>query len=137
MGLRLYQDSNFDVAEIAGQVPGEFLALGQSADTTNTETLVMRRDRWHRCFLEAFIGFWEVLSDEQIADLFDDYAGGTRVYLLARFELGGQRVLQATCQRIAVEGAHISIMFERGAVILREKDPSDPDSASVLEFRAA
>jgi len=134
---RAYQDSKFEVTEVGGHVPSEFFALGDLAEEMNPEALVMRmgKDRWHRCFLDAFLGFWEVLSDQQIAEVLDDYGGAHRVDLLARFDLTGQRVLEATCDRNAAEGTRISIAFERGSVILRELDPSDPHSASGLEFR--
>jgi hypothetical protein len=134
---RAHQNWTFQVTEIVGHVPYEFFALGESADEMNPEALVMRtgKDRWHRCFLDAFLGFWEVLSDEQIAEVLNDYGGAPRVDLLARFDLIGQRVLQATCERSPAEGTRISLEFEGGSVILRSLDPSDPDSASVLEFR--
>ena len=136
---RIYQDADFEVAEIAGHVPIEFLALGEAADEMVPETLLVciGRDRWHRCFLDAFLGFWEVYSEAQIAQVFDDYDGVPRVDLLARFSLTGKRILRAACQRTASEGTRLSIVFESGSVLLREIDPLDPDSASALEFHPA
>jgi hypothetical protein len=131
-----YQAPEFDVAEIGGHVLSEFVALGESAQNSSPEILLMRTaaGRWHRCFLDASLGFWDVLSDDQAAEAFEDYAGVPRVDVLKRFSLGGQRVLQATCERAAAEGTRISIVFEMGSVVLRESDPSNPDSLSLLEF---
>ena len=130
-----HQDAKFEVTEIAGELAAELFALGESAVEMRPETLIMRTatNRWHRCFLDAFIGFWHALTEEQAAEVFEDYEDIPRVDLLARFGLGQQHLLQATCDRTAA-GTRISIVFETGSVILREIDPRDPDSESVLEF---
>jgi hypothetical protein len=131
-----YQAPEFVVAEIGGHVLSEFVALGESAQNSSPEILLMRTaaGRWHRCFLDASLGFWDVLSDDQAAEAPEDYDGVARVDLLKRFSLAGHRVLHATCDRTAAEGTRISIVFEKGSVVLRESDQSNPDSVSALEF---
>jgi hypothetical protein len=139
MDRTAYQDSKFEVTGIDGHVPSEFFALGESAEKMTPEVLLMcmGKDRWHRCFLDALVGFWEVLSDEHVAEVLADYDGVPRVDLLARFDLRGERVVRALCDRTPAERTRISIAFDRGAFVLREADPSDSDSSSLLEFHPA
>ena len=92
--------------------------------------LRLRGCGWIRCFLSAFLVHWEAVSEEQLADLWRDYAHARRHDLLTEFALAGRALARVTADRS--DGSRLVLHLRGARVVLTAVDPTDPHSDTEL-----
>ena len=131
-----YQDSDFEIAKAAGSRVQHFQCF--LGDDDRPEKLIVCLDGlgWHHSYLDAFLGFWSALDENDIHDLREDYEGQPTVDIAELCAIRGRPVRRLACARTEV-GTQIEYRFDNGSLYLAELDPTDPDSCSVLRWGPA
>lgn len=121
---RLNNDACFSMTALVGQRIAELLAATECADLESVQMLFLRLDgdeSWHRLFLDASIGFWEMCSRDEA---FCDFEGVPFANLADRWKITGTRIESAECvgswdDEIA---SRFEIRTEVGTLVATSKD---------------
>lgn len=140
---RIYQDYSFDVVEVFGKTAESLLACVEDSDGDNKAIVVYLKldssKSWHRFFLQAQIGFWEVWDDTEIQEEFANFEGDG-VHIVDYSNLVGGlpcRIIKALAREVGEASlTEIEVEFESGVTMRLVPDSADIDTNFHLVFVA-
>jgi len=95
---------------------------------------VRESDKWHRMFLQAGIGFWEVLDE---VDAFADYQELRLIDFTDRWDLANHTITSAECNGGSWDDSILSrflIETNSGTLHMAFSDQNDMESDAILTF---
>jgi hypothetical protein len=125
-----YQDTNWSVPELVGQKCISLFGLTYDNSDTHPEMLFFEFNdgRWHRCYIDPHIGFWDETKLDYLDDIISgDYEGSRKVDYLKLYGLYDKPIKKVWCQRDS-NSTFISVEFSTGIIEFREFDDENKDS---------
>jgi len=116
------QDGKWSVTELAGDTCVSFFGLTYEEAENYPEILFLQLENgeWHRCYLDAYFGFWNETELNDLSTIIaSDYDGARKIDYLKKYGLAGQPISRIWCDRDDVS-TFISIEFGNGTVEFRE-----------------
>ena len=133
---RLAQDNRFEMTEFIGRQLEGAIAFRCGSTEPRVDVVgftLAGNTHWHRCFLDAGIGFWE---EWHANDVFTDFVGCARIDVAECWAIRGATFTAAECFPSEGGTARFEWRFSSGTLVLRYETESDMDSATILTFKA-
>jgi len=128
------QDDKWDIPELSGEPCTSLFGLTYDKAENHPEILFLEfgSGEWHRCYLDAYLGFWDKTSLTDLNSIInDDYDGARKIDYLKKYGLNGQPVSRIWCDRNETY-TYISIAF--GAGVIKFRGFSDDSRDGDIDF---
>jgi hypothetical protein len=136
---RLANGPSFRLESLIGKTVAQLIGATDYRTDERLEMLFLRvgeSNGWHRMFLQAGIGFWEVWDE---ADAFCDYDDLRLIDFTDRWNIASCTIISAECIGGTWDDSVLSrfvIALNSGTLQLSFCDSGDMDSDAVLAFEA-
>lgn len=131
---REYQDYAFVVREAENRVITRLVGsvFGESPDTSPCVVFARFADppEWHRFFVQAHIGFWEIWDDAKIEEELEECLDAEgRIVDFASMVGGLPRLLHSAKSMVGkFDASNIRLMFDNGMSFTLSSDSADLDT---------
>ena len=130
--MRIKNDSKFELQSLLKQNLEELIAVSETNSLKNVDILCFKTSAnalWNRIFLDAGIGFWEEMSED---DIFNDFADYHKIDLIKVFNIPDTLVQKFTCTKNTL--SQFNLRLRNIEFTFCFSDLSDLDSSTKLTY---
>lgn len=123
---RIYQDSNFNISEFAGDTLEKLIGWIGNIETPNEPYIIYiktKEKNWQQFFLDAHIGVWEDWGKFEKEDDEEKYIDYT-----LKFSIEGQKIKSIKC----INGTIALKLHSNTTIKLQLRNPETDDTSSIL-----